>query len=343
MSISLWTPRRDAPGSLLTAWSRLPSRSVSPNGLYVMNWYLAMAKSQELATVMTWAMRTASRISRVINPPSFPFSLSPCRGLPLPQPTALLDVPSCSSDGGRDYSHDNWHVRFRRWVRLHNNRWHGKYPHGSARSSQLLQKVPQYHQAKHVRTHKGHTLRHILLRANTVHSYSVMSISAHAAFIKACKFFNIEFRRAKALDNGEVDINDLKKRIDKNTILVRTSEHWRHPLVYSSRLSLPPQLVGSVPNYPNGAVDDIPSLAKLAKKHKIGLHVDCCLGGFVVAFAKDCGIKLPAFDFKLDGKDQWRLSWSWLAFFFLRCIFYKLWSPQVRARTERNICYHVQG
>lgn len=107
----------------------------------------------------------------------------------------------------------------------------------------------------------------------------VMSISAHAAFIKACKFFNIEFRRAKALDNGEVDINDLKKRIDKNTVL----------------------LVGSVPNYPNGAVDDIPSLAKLAKKHKIGLHVDCCLGGFVAAFAKDCGTKLPAFDFKLDG------------------------------------------
>jgi hypothetical protein len=31
-------------------------------------------------------------------------------------------------------------------------------------------------------------------------------------------------------------------------------------------------------------VDDITGLAKLAKKHKIGLHVDCCLGSFVVPF-----------------------------------------------------------
>lgn len=107
----------------------------------------------------------------------------------------------------------------------------------------------------------------------------VMPITAHPAFIKACKYFNIEFRRAKIDDNGEVIVSDVKKRIDSNTIM----------------------LVGSVPNYPHGAVDDIVSLAKIAKARRIGLHVDCCLGGFVVAFAKDYGHKLAPFDFTLDG------------------------------------------
>lgn len=44
------------------------------------------------------------------------------------------------------------------------------------------------------------------------------------------------------------------------------------------------QIVGSAPNFPDGNVDDITGLAKLAKKHNIGLHVDCCLGSFVVPF-----------------------------------------------------------
>lgn len=44
------------------------------------------------------------------------------------------------------------------------------------------------------------------------------------------------------------------------------------------------QLVGSAPNFPDGNVDDITGLATLAKKHDIGLHVDCCLGSFVVPF-----------------------------------------------------------
>lgn len=44
------------------------------------------------------------------------------------------------------------------------------------------------------------------------------------------------------------------------------------------------QLVGSAPNFPDGNVDDITGLAKLAKRNNIGLHVDCCLGSFVVPF-----------------------------------------------------------
>ena len=61
-------------------------------------------------------------------------------------------------------------------------------------------------------------------------------------------------------------------------------------------------IIGSVPNFPHGTIDPIPALAAIAKAKNIGLHVDCCLGGFVVAFAKDHGLELPKFDFTLDGK-----------------------------------------
>lgn len=31
------------------------------------------------------------------------------------------------------------------------------------------------------------------------------------------------------------------------------------------------------------------------------MHVDCCLGGFVVAFGKHYGLEIPTFDFSLPG------------------------------------------
>lgn len=32
-----------------------------------------------------------------------------------------------------------------------------------------------------------------------------------------------------------------------------------------------------------------------------GLHVDCCLGGFVLPFAKRLGYPIPPFDFGVEG------------------------------------------
>lgn len=60
-------------------------------------------------------------------------------------------------------------------------------------------------------------------------------------------------------------------------------------------------LVGSFPNYPHGITDDIQGIAKLALKHKIPLHVDCCLGSFVLPFAADCKVKLAPFNFSVNG------------------------------------------
>ena len=49
----------------------------------------------------------------------------------------------------------------------------------------------------------------------------------------------------------------------------------------NSNTALP---VGSAPNFSRGIIDDIPGLSDLAVRCKIPLHVDCCLGSFLVAF-----------------------------------------------------------
>lgn len=61
------------------------------------------------------------------------------------------------------------------------------------------------------------------------------------------------------------------------------------------------QLVGSAPNFPDGAIDDIVGLSKLAKKYKLGLHVDCCLGSFLVPFIEQSGFPMVPFDFRVEG------------------------------------------
>lgn len=60
-------------------------------------------------------------------------------------------------------------------------------------------------------------------------------------------------------------------------------------------------LVGSAPNFPHGIIDDIASLSKLAQRKKLCLHVDCCLGSFVIANLEKAGFESTLFDFRLKG------------------------------------------
>lgn len=109
--------------------------------------------------------------------------------------------------------------------------------------------------------------------------------TAHAAFIKACNYFKIKLHRVPCpAPEFKVDIHALRRLINPNTVL----------------------LVGSAPNFPHGIVDDIPALSRLATKNKIPLHVDCCLGSFVIALLKKAGFPSPyeeegGFDFRQPG------------------------------------------
>ena len=64
-------------------------------------------------------------------------------------------------------------------------------------------------------------------------------------------------------------------------------------------------LVGSAPQFPHGIIDPIPAITALAQQHggsdRIGVHVDCCLGGFVLAFMEKAGYNVEPFDFRVPG------------------------------------------
>lgn len=59
--------------------------------------------------------------------------------------------------------------------------------------------------------------------------------------------------------------------------------------------------MGSAPNFPYGTMDDIRAIAALGVKYNVPVHVDACLGGFLIPFMKRAGYPLPPFDFRVNG------------------------------------------
>jgi glutamate/tyrosine decarboxylase-like PLP-dependent enzyme len=104
--------------------------------------------------------------------------------------------------------------------------------------------------------------------------------TGHPAFDKACRLFGIEMRRAPVdPERTTVAPADLAELIDDQTIAI----------------------VGSACNYGYGTIDPIEELGALASERGVGLHVDSCLGGFILPFAEELGIDIPRFDFRVQG------------------------------------------
>jgi sphinganine-1-phosphate aldolase len=104
--------------------------------------------------------------------------------------------------------------------------------------------------------------------------------TAHPAFDKACHLFGVELRRVPV--NPEttlVEHDAVDKLIDENTVAI----------------------VGSAGNYGYGTIDPIAELAELARERRTGLHVDGCLGGFLLPFGEELGYPIPPFDFRIPG------------------------------------------
>lgn len=103
--------------------------------------------------------------------------------------------------------------------------------------------------------------------------------SIHVAFEKAAHYFGVKAVHAPLGKDFRVDIKAVKKLINRNTIM----------------------LVGSAPAYPHGVVDRIEELSDLAIKKKLPLHVDSCVGGFMLPFVERLGYPVPRFDFRVPG------------------------------------------
>ncbi|CAH0050209.1 unnamed protein product [Clonostachys solani] len=104
--------------------------------------------------------------------------------------------------------------------------------------------------------------------------------TAHTAFHKASEYFKIKLHLvACPAPAYQVDVRAVSSLINSNTVL----------------------LVGSAPNFPHGIIDDISGLSRLALRKKLCLHVDCCLGSFLVPFLEKAGFESESFDFRLKG------------------------------------------
>ena len=107
----------------------------------------------------------------------------------------------------------------------------------------------------------------------------VAPVTAHAAFDKAARYFDMPLVRVPVDAGFQADLAAMADAVTERTAVV----------------------VGSAPTFPHGIIDPIPEIAALAAERGAGCHVDACLGGFIVPWAEKLGYPVPPFDFRLPG------------------------------------------
>lgn len=107
----------------------------------------------------------------------------------------------------------------------------------------------------------------------------VLPVSAHPAFQKAAHYFGVKPVLVPVRSDFRANMKATRKAINRRTIL----------------------LVGSAPSYPQGIVDPIAELGRLAEANHLLFHVDACIGGFMLPFVRSLGYPVPEFDFQVPG------------------------------------------
>ena len=85
---------------------------------------------------------------------------------------------------------------------------------------------------------------------------------AHYSLKRCAKMLNIEVREIQLNDTHTSDIEDVKQKVDENTILIAG-------IMISTEL---------------GVIDDLEALDAIAKEHNTGLHIDGAIGGFIIPY-----------------------------------------------------------
>jgi sphinganine-1-phosphate aldolase len=107
----------------------------------------------------------------------------------------------------------------------------------------------------------------------------VLPVTAHVAWFKAAEYFDVRVRLLP-LDAGlRPDLRKLPSLINRNTVM----------------------LLGSAPEYPHGSIDPIEAMGAIAQERGIPLHVDACVGGFILPFVEMNGRPLPRWDYRVPG------------------------------------------
>ena len=107
----------------------------------------------------------------------------------------------------------------------------------------------------------------------------ILPASAHPAFAKAAHYFDVRPVLVPVRADFRADLEATQAAITPQTIL----------------------LVGSAPSYPQGVIDPIRELAAIASQNGILMHVDACVGGFMLPFVRQLGYVVPDFGFEVPG------------------------------------------
>ena len=105
----------------------------------------------------------------------------------------------------------------------------------------------------------------------------VVAESAHAAFHKAAQLFDLHVHTTPVRTDWRADVDAMAAVVNENTVFV----------------------VGSAVQYPQGVIDPIPEIAELAASVDAWMHVDACMGGFILPFMELNGETVPPWDFRV--------------------------------------------
>ena len=107
----------------------------------------------------------------------------------------------------------------------------------------------------------------------------VVPTTIHPAFDKAAHYFGVKLVKVPIGSDLRADVRAMEKAIGRRCI----------------------GIVASAPQYPHGVIDPIAELGAIAQRHKLPMHVDACVGGFMLPWLERLGRSIPKWDFRVPG------------------------------------------
>ncbi len=107
----------------------------------------------------------------------------------------------------------------------------------------------------------------------------VVPATIHPSFYKAADYLCVKVKKVGIDENKKADVEAVKEAVSGRTALIAVS----------------------APNWPYGTIDPVRDIAEIAVDSGTLLHVDACLGGFILPFFEMLGENVEQFDFRVDG------------------------------------------
>jgi len=116
----------------------------------------------------------------------------------------------------------------------------------------------------------------------------VLPVTAHAAFHKGADYFGLKKIMVPVdPETFKAVPAEIEKAVTPNTALIVTS----------------------AVSYAHGVIDPIEQIGAIALKHGVLLHVDNCIGGFILQYFRKLGEPIPPFDFAVPGVTSMSMDW----------------------------------